>query len=143
MSTFCFNVFSLGPNELSFIDYVKEGWRREQLQDSSNLVPKEWLKTENSDTFLWHPNESLKSQDDQERFLFMDSESIDIQGKVWHFFMVYFSNDRFTNKRTTGWSNKRVRWNKAVLCESWNFGDFIDRGCTHQSKCTSPQFVSS
>jgi len=73
---------SLGPNELSFIDYVKEGWRREQLQDSSNLVPKEWLKTENSDTFLWHPNESLKSQDDQERFLFMDSESIDIQGSI-------------------------------------------------------------
>ena len=92
MSTFCINVFSLGPNELSFIDYVKEGWRREQLQDSSNLVPKDWLKTENSDTILWHPDASLTSQDDQERFLFMDSESIDIQGKVWHFFMVYFSN---------------------------------------------------
>jgi len=75
---------SLGPSldELSFIDYVKEGWRREQLQDSSNLVPKDWLKTENSDTFLWHPDESLKSQDDQERFLFLDNESIDIQGPI-------------------------------------------------------------
>ena len=49
-------------------------------------------KIRSSDTFLWHPHESLTSQeDDQERFLFMDSESIDIQGKVWHFFRVFGS----------------------------------------------------
>ena len=46
---------------------------------------------QSSDTFLWHPHESLTSQeDDQERFLFMDSESIDIQGKVWHFFQGFW-----------------------------------------------------
>jgi len=74
---------SLGPNELSFMDYVREGWRREQVEDSMDSVPKDWLKTGDSDTFLWHPHESLTSQeDDQERFLFMDSESIDIQGPI-------------------------------------------------------------
>ena len=75
---------------MSFIDYVREGWRREQLQDSSSFVPKDWLKTEDADTFLWHPHASLtNNQDDQERFLFMDSESIDIQGKMWHFLKRY------------------------------------------------------
>ena len=40
--------FSLGPNELSFMDYVREGWRREQVEDSMDSVPKDWLKTGDS-----------------------------------------------------------------------------------------------
>ena len=40
--------FSLGPNELSFMDYVKEGWRREQVEDSMDSVPRDWLKTGDS-----------------------------------------------------------------------------------------------
>ena len=57
-------------------------------------------KIQYSDTFLWHPHESLTSQeDDQERFLFMDSESIDIQGKVWHFFQGFWLLTIFCKKR--------------------------------------------
>ena len=57
-------------------------------------------KIQSSDTFLWHPNASLTSQeDDQERFLFMDSESIDIQGKVWHFFQGFWLLIFFCKKR--------------------------------------------
>ena len=30
-----YKTFSLGPNELSFMDFVREGWRREQVEDWS------------------------------------------------------------------------------------------------------------
>ena len=30
------------------MDYVREGWRREQVEDSMDSVPKDWLKTGDS-----------------------------------------------------------------------------------------------
>lgn len=73
---------SLGPNEMSFAEFVREGWRREQqLQDT---VPESWLKRSNCQTFLWHPDlEALKKNmknPEEDKYFYLDGESVEILG---------------------------------------------------------------
>jgi acylglycerol kinase len=71
---------SLGPDELSFSDYVQEGWHREQSVEQK--VPTEWFKQE-APAILWHPDSSLDSEEDiNERFFYLDNESVDIKGPL-------------------------------------------------------------
>ena len=67
---------SLGPENLSFTDYVQEGWRRVGLKNPQ--VPLEWLKA-SSQSFIWTPSESLNSG---ENFFYLDNESVDIRGPI-------------------------------------------------------------
>lgn len=71
---------SLGPNEMSFNEFVREGWRREQ--QLLDIVPDSWLKRSNCQTFLWHPNlEALKKNNpDEDKYFYLDSESVEILG---------------------------------------------------------------
>ena len=70
---------SLGPSDMSFTDYVQEGWRRAGLKDPK--VPPEWFKT-TSESFIWTPEPSLHNEEEGEKFFYLDNESVDIRGSI-------------------------------------------------------------
>ncbi len=73
---------SLGPEDsLEFTDFVSEGWRRERTKASS-VVPESWLKFDAARSVMWHPDPSLNSVEDDEKFFYLDNEGVDIKGSL-------------------------------------------------------------
>ena len=66
---------SLGPDQLAFSEYVKEGWRRES-QFIDLHVPNEWFQR-TSDAVLWSPSPSLiNDADENDKCFYLDGESV-------------------------------------------------------------------
>ena len=69
---------SLGPDQLAFSEFVKEGWRRES-QFTDLHVPNEWFQR-TSDAIFWSPSPSLiNDADENDKCFYLDGESIGMQ----------------------------------------------------------------
>ena len=76
---------SFGPDQLTFSEFVQEGWRRAS-QPIDLHVPNDWFQ-QNANAILWQPDSSLINDDDDsetnnDKCFYLDGESVDIRGPM-------------------------------------------------------------
>lgn len=71
---------TFGPDNISFTDFVAEGWRRQRNKNLSNNFPETW-KTEDARVIKWTPDPQI-FDGNKERFFNMDGEVIDMKGSM-------------------------------------------------------------
>ena len=76
---------SFGPDQLTFTEFVQEGWRRAS-QPINLHVPNDWFQ-QKANAILWQPDSSLINNDDNsdttnDKCFYLDGESVDIRGPM-------------------------------------------------------------